>query len=64
MGGMCDEPITAADYNGFMKLGMEHLEKAHPEMAASIKAAPKDDPMMAQWDKDFRKTLEETPENK
>ena len=32
---------------------MKHLETAHPEMAAQVKATPKDDPMMVEWNKKF-----------
>ncbi len=62
MGGMCDEPIAAATYEEMIGKGMIHLEKAHPEMAASVKKMPKDDPMMAKWSEDFMKTWAAAPD--
>ena len=63
MGGMCDEPLSAGSYDEMMKVGWEHLEKAHPQMVKDIQAMPKDDPKMVEWETGFRKTFEETPEN-
>ena len=62
MGGMCDEPITAGSVDEMLAAGMKHLEAPHPEMAASVSAMPKDDPMMVKWSEDFMKTWEATPE--
>jgi predicted small metal-binding protein len=62
MGGMCDAPLSANSYDEMMTVGMEHLEKAHPEMAADVKAMPKDDPKMLAWEVDFKKTWAETAE--
>jgi hypothetical protein len=60
---MCDEPMTAATKDEMMMKGMQHLEVAHPEMAASVKAMAKDDPLMVKWNEDFDKTWEEAPES-
>ena len=60
MGGMCDEPLQAENINDIMEVGMKHLEAAHPQMAADIKAMPIDDPMMKKWSEDFTKTWENT----
>lgn len=62
MGGMCDEPITASTQDEMMTKGMQHLEKAHPEMAESVKKMPETDPMMVKWQEDFQKTWNETPD--
>jgi predicted small metal-binding protein len=62
MGGMCDTPLIADNYDEMMKVGMDHVKKAHPEMAADIEKMPKDDPMMVKWEKDFRKTWANTPD--
>ena len=43
------------DPNEMMTNGMAHMEAAHPEMAADIKAMPKDDPKMVAWSEDFQK---------
>lgn len=63
MGGMCDAEITASTSDEMMSKGMAHLEEAHPEMAANIKAMPKDDPKMVEWGKKFMSDWEATPEN-
>ena len=62
MGGMCDEAISGNTPEEIIGAGMKHLEVAHPEMAASIKAMAKDDPMMVKWSEDFMKTWAETPD--
>ena len=62
MGGMCDHEMTAETAEEMIQVGMVHLEEAHPEMAASVKAMPKDDPAMVKWSEDFMKTWEATPE--
>ena len=63
MGGMCDEALTAGTSDEMMAEGMVHLESAHPEMAASIKAMPKDDPQMMEWGKKFSADWASTPDN-
>lgn len=62
MGGMCDEPLMADSYEGIIKVGMEHLKVAHPEMAKNIESMPKDAPAMIEWEEEFKKTWAETPE--
>ena len=62
LGGMCDEPLSAETYEGLMEVGMKHLDHAHPDMAASTRAMPKDDPMMVEWDKKARQTWADTPD--
>ena len=63
MGGMCEEKVTAATQEEMMGKGMAHLEVAHPEMAASIKSMPKEDPLMVAWSEKFAKDWEATPES-
>ncbi len=63
MGGMCDAPITAGSKDEMMTKGMEHLEAVHPEMAATVKEMPKEDPSMVAWEEKFNKEWEETPDN-
>ncbi len=63
MGGMCDEAMTAGTQEEMMNAGMAHLEVAHPEMAAGIKAMPKDDPKMVEWGTKFATDWASTPEN-
>ena len=46
-----------------MMNGMKHLEEAHPEMAADIKAMPQDDPAMVEWGKKFHADFEALPED-
>ena len=63
MGGMCDAPISGNTPDELMMAGMEHLKEAHPEMATTVEAMPKDDPMMVKWNEDFQRTWAETPDN-
>lgn len=62
MGGMCDEPVTAATKEEMMAKGMEHVGSAHPEMAATINAMPKDDPKMVEWQQKFDQKWDATAE--
>lgn len=62
MGGMCDEAVTAGSAEEMISKGMMHLEVAHPEMAASIKSLPKDDPMLVAWSEKFMKDYAAAPE--
>lgn len=62
MGGMCDTPISGNTKDEIMMGGMQHLEVAHPEMAAQIKATPKDDPAMAEWSQKFDAMYDAAPE--
>jgi predicted small metal-binding protein len=62
MGGSCDAEITAATPDEMMMKGMAHLEDAHPEMAASVKAMSPEDPMMVSWVKKFHEDYEAAPE--
>lgn len=62
MGGMCDAEITGNTSTEMMANGMKHLEEAHPEMAASVKAASPDDPMMKAWGEKFARDYEAAPE--
>ncbi len=62
MGGMCEAEISGATPDGMMENGMEHLEVAHPEMAANVKAMSETDPMMVAWNDKFQKDFEATPE--
>lgn len=63
LGGMCEEALTAATSDEMMSKGMMHLEAAHPEMAASVKAMPHDDPMMVAWVEKFNHDWEAAPED-
>ncbi len=62
MGGPCDEAMTAETSDEMMGQGMAHLESAHPEMAAQVKAMSHDDPMMVSWAKKFAEDWESAPE--
>ena len=62
MGGMCEEKITGSTRDEMMMNGMKHLEVAHPEMAANVKAMPETDPMMVSWVEKFNKDFDATPE--
>jgi hypothetical protein len=59
---MCDEAIQGATPEEMMNNGMAHLEKAHPDMAAQVKAMPKDDPKMVEWNTKFMADFEAAPE--
>jgi hypothetical protein len=62
MGGPCDEKISGATPDEMMKNGMAHIEQAHPDMAADIKAMSKDDPKMVEWNKKFMEDFQNAPE--
>lgn len=62
MGGPCDTPISGNSKDELMTNGMRHLEEAHPEMAATVKAMPSDDPVMVEWVKKFDEEYEAAPE--
>ncbi len=53
MGGMCDAEILGATSEEMVMKGMQHLEVAHPEMAAQIKSMPSTDPMLVSWKEKF-----------
>ena len=53
LGGPCDAKITGSTPDEMMANGMKHLEQAHPDMAAKVKATPKEDPTMVEWNKKF-----------
>ena len=63
MGGMCETKITANSMDEMMTNGMEHLESAHPDMAATVKAMPETDPAMVAWSAKFKSTWDSTPED-
>lgn len=62
MGGQCDAEIHGATADEMMANGMKHLEEAHPQMAADVKAASPSDPMMVAWNEKFQKDFEAAPE--
>lgn len=64
MGGPCDAKIMGGTSDEMMKNGMVHMEGAHPEMAADIKAMPVDDPKMVAWNEKFMKDWANTPDTK
>lgn len=63
MGGPCEEKIQGATMEEMMNNGMSHMEQAHPEMAADIKAMPKDDPKMVEWNAKFTEDFVSTPDD-
>ena len=62
MGGPCEAAIMGSTPDEMMMNGMKHLEEAHPDMAAKVKATAKDDPMMVEWNKKFMADFEAAPE--
>jgi predicted small metal-binding protein len=62
MGGPCEAEIMGATPEEMMSNGMKHLEEAHPEMAADVKATPQDDPKMVAWNEKFIKDWADAPE--
>lgn len=51
LGGPCDAKMTTATKEEMMKVGMEHVEAVHPEMATKIKAMTKEE--TDKWAMDF-----------
>ena len=62
MGGDCDAQILGNTQDEMIANGMKHLEEAHPAMAATVKAASPEDPMMKAWAEKFQKDFETAPE--
>jgi predicted small metal-binding protein len=62
LGGPCETKITADTSEEMMTKGMAHLESDHPQMAADIKAMPKDDPQVVAWSEKFMQDWANTPE--
>ena len=58
---MCDTPMTASTKEEMLKMGIEHLEHAHPEQAKMVKDAPQDSSMMKSWYEYFNGLWEKTP---
>lgn len=63
MGGMCDTALSAETEHEMKQQGMAHLEVAHPEMAAGVKAMPEDAPEMVAWGQKFSADWEAHPED-
>ena len=63
LGGPCVTKVQGLTADEMMNNGMMHLEQAHPDMAADVKAMPKDDPKMIEWSKKFMMDFENTPED-
>ncbi len=63
IGGMCETPLTGSTPEEMIANGMAHLESAHPEMAATIKATPKEDPKMVAWHEKFMADWAAAPEH-
>lgn len=63
MGGPCAAEIHGATPEEMMQNGMMHLESAHPEMAADVKATPKDDPKMVAWNEKFMQDWAAAPDS-
>jgi hypothetical protein len=64
MEGPCDQELKAETLEEMMNVGMAHMEAEHPQMAADVKAMPKDDPAMKKWYENFVKNWENIPEDK
>lgn len=64
MGGpaTCTTLISGNTPDEMVANGMTHLESTHPDMAASVKNAKPDDPMMVKWNEDFKKKWDAAPE--
>lgn len=62
MGGPCDAEIKGATAEEMMANGMKHLEEAHPEMAADVKAMDRNDPKMVEWSEKFAADFAAAPE--
>ncbi len=62
LGGPCDAKISGNTPEELMENGMAHLEQAHPDMAANVKAALPNDPRMLEWNQKFEKTWANTPD--
>jgi predicted small metal-binding protein len=63
MGGTCDAGISAETKEEMMEKGMAHLDEAHPEMAADVKAMPSDAPEMVEWREKFDAAWDAAPED-
>lgn len=63
LGGPCDTKIQGGSEEEMMTNGMKHVEEAHPEMAADIKATPMDDPKMVAWSEKFHADFAAMPED-
>lgn len=63
LGGPCEEKISGNTPDELMTHAMTHLEATHPEMAADVKATPKDDPKMVEWSNKFKEDWEKTPDS-
>lgn len=62
MSGPCDEKIKGNTEEEMITNGMKHLEEAHPDMAANVKAMPQTDPMMVGWMEKFKKDFADAPQ--
>ncbi len=62
MGGPCDAEIHGATADEMMANGMKHLEEAHPQMAADVKAADPNDPKMVEWGQKFQADFAAAPD--
>jgi hypothetical protein len=62
MGGSCDASMSAATSEEMIGKGMAHVEEAHPEMAATIKAMAPDAPEMVEWKNKFDAAWAAAPE--
>ena len=63
MGGPCDAKVQAETKDEMMANGMAHMEAAHAEMAADVKAMAHDDPKMVAWNEKFNADWDATPED-
>ena len=60
MGGPCDAVISENTPEEVMGKGWEHMEEAHPDMAASMKDMPQE--AKDEWAKKFQEQWDAAPE--
>ncbi|MEK9158353.1 MAG: DUF1059 domain-containing protein [Patescibacteria group bacterium] len=60
MGGPCDAVCSANTWEEMTAEGMKHLEEAHPEMAAQIKAMSPEE--MAKWEAENKPKFDALPD--
>ncbi len=60
MGGPCEEMISGNTAEEMVANGMKHMESAHPEMAAKVKAMSKEE--TDKWMEEFKGKWEAAPD--
>jgi predicted small metal-binding protein len=61
LSGPCDAKMTAATPDELVKMAMAHVESAHPDLAAKVKAMPKEE--TEKWMADFTAKWNARPED-